>query len=263
MALLIGWAEESLVPEKKISLAGQFYERISQYVESEITATAMAVESGDEQMILVSADLGSIPAFLLERVRVNFAALNSEVDPRKLIVSATHTHTSHTMREPMKEPDSFSPTVDILQEYVGEGKAYAALVTEDDSVMSATDATVFVAERIAMAADKAWKARKSAYYTNEFGRAVVGMCRRVSYDDGTAQMWGDTNTANFVSLEGGNDSGIELLYFFDENKELTGIVANIACPAQILEQRSFISAPSRSSQRTPSSGSSSASSFSA
>ena len=40
--LLIGWAEETLVPEKKLSLAGQFYERISEYVESEITATAMA-----------------------------------------------------------------------------------------------------------------------------------------------------------------------------------------------------------------------------
>ena len=42
--LLIGWAEESIVPEKKVSLQGQFYERISNYVESEISVTAMAVE---------------------------------------------------------------------------------------------------------------------------------------------------------------------------------------------------------------------------
>ena len=68
------------------------------------------------------------------------------------------------------------------------------------------------------------------------------MCRRVAYDDGTAEMWGDTNTANFTALEGGNDSGIELIYTFDKNKKLTGVVANIACPSQILEQRSFISA---------------------
>lgn len=38
MKLLIGWAEESLVPDKKLSLAGQFFERISEYVESEICA---------------------------------------------------------------------------------------------------------------------------------------------------------------------------------------------------------------------------------
>ena len=28
--LLIGWAEESIVPDKKVSLAGQFFERISE-----------------------------------------------------------------------------------------------------------------------------------------------------------------------------------------------------------------------------------------
>ena len=42
----IGWAEESLVPDKKVSLAGQFFERISESVESEICATAMAVKIG-------------------------------------------------------------------------------------------------------------------------------------------------------------------------------------------------------------------------
>ena len=51
--LMIGWAEESIVPDKKVDLAGQFFERISEYVESEITVTAMAVQSGDEAMILV------------------------------------------------------------------------------------------------------------------------------------------------------------------------------------------------------------------
>jgi hypothetical protein len=54
-------------------------------------------------------------------------------------------------------------------------------------------------------------------------------------------MWGDTNKANFTELEGGNDSGIELLFTFDNNKKLTGVVANAACPAQVLEHRNFIS----------------------
>ena len=37
--ILIGWAEESIVPDKKVDLAGQFFERISEYVEKPITAT--------------------------------------------------------------------------------------------------------------------------------------------------------------------------------------------------------------------------------
>ena len=78
-------------------------------------------------------------------------------------------------------------------------------------------------------------------FSNAFGRAVVGMCRRACYSDGTAQMWGDTDTAVFTHLEGGNDSGIELLYVFNDKRELTGIVANLACPAQCVQHRLFVS----------------------
>ena len=45
----------------------------------------------------------------------------------------------------------------------------------------------------------------------------------------------------FSELEGGNDSGIELLYVFDQRKKLTGIVANLACPAQCVQHRLFVS----------------------
>ena len=240
--LLIGWAEETLVPEKKISLAGQFYERISQYVESEISATAMAVESDGEQMILVSADLGSIPEFVMQLVREKVASETKEIDPMKIIIAATHTHTSHTMGAPVAKKSAMATSKEILQEFVSGEKEYKALVTADDSVMAPVESTEFVSAQIAKAVVGAWKNRSEALYANEFGRAAVGMCRRVAYDDGTAEMWGDTNVANFAALEGGNDSGIELIYTFDKNKKLTGIVANIACPSQILEQRSFISA---------------------
>ena len=240
--LLIGWAEESIVPDKKVSLQGQFFERISQYVESEITVTAMAVEADGDQMILVSADLTSIPGYLLVLAREKFAAYDLGVDPRKLMVGATHTHTSHTLANSRAaDTDTFASARSILEEFFPEGKRYETLVTPDESVMNPKDATEFVTDKIALAAKRAWEGRQEALYTNEFGRAAVGMCRRVSYDDGSGQMWGDVNTANFVSLEGGNDSGIELLYMFDENKKVTGIVVNLACPAQCVQHRLFVS----------------------
>ena len=244
MNLLIGWAEESLVPEKKVSLAGQFFERISQYVESEISVTAMAVEKAQEQMILLSVDIVSLNSGVIRLAREKFQALCPEVDPRKLIMAATHTHTSLKTANPHSDSNEAHSwtTVSILEEFLPKGKNYKELVTPDESVITPMEAAEFVAEKIAVAAAKAWENREEACFANEFGRAAVGMCRRVSYDDGSGQMWGDTNTANFVALEGGNDSGVELLYTFDKNKNLTGVVANIACPAQILEQRSFISA---------------------
>ena len=234
---LIGWAEESLVPNKKVSVYGQFYERISDHVETEVTATAMAIEYEEEKAIIISCDLTNISDSLSQKIRDKFAKMTDEIDPKCIIFGATHTHTSIGYCG-----GGFAPAVQILNEYLPEGKKYSVLVEPDDSVLKPEEALEFLSDRIANAAKTAWDNRKEAMYANEFGRAAVGFCRRVCYNDGSALMWGDTNTATFTALEGGNDSGIELIYTFDKNKELTGIVANIACPSQILEHRSFISA---------------------
>ena len=233
--LLIGWAEESIVPDKKVMLAGQLYERISEYVESDISVTAMAVESGAEQMIIASVDVSSVNNTLLTLVRNKITEMTKEIIPEKIILNATHLHTS------MDYKGTGWATVNILNEFLPEEKKYTPIVQISDEVMSAAEAMEFLVEKIASAVKKAWDSREEAFYANAFGRAVVGHCRRVVYDDGSAKMWGDTNSANFMEVEGGNDSGIELLYIFNKEKKLTGVVANIACPAQVLEHRSFIS----------------------
>lgn len=242
MKLLIGWAEESLVPDKKTRLDGQFYERISEYVESSITVTAMAVESGEQQLILMSADLTFIPDYMMEMAREELARLCPEVNPKALVVAATHTHTSLTIPRNPASNGIFNKNASIMEEFLPADKQYTPLVTANDDVITPEESRDLVVKKIVLAAKRAWENRAEAYYANEFGRAAVGMCRRVAYDDGSAQMWGDVNTANFVALEGGSDSGIELLYTFDKDKKLAGVVANIACPSQILEHRSFISA---------------------
>ena len=184
----IGWAEESLVPQGlKVSLAGQFFERISEYVESEITATAMAVQAGDDGMIIVSVDIVSIPNYLLKMIREKFAMICDDFDPKKIIVAATHTHTSYKIAD-KNAGTTRSIARKILDEFLPEGKSYKGLVTADDSVMNPYDGAELVADKIALAAKNAWETRADAYYSNEFGRAPVGMCRRVCYSDGSAQM---------------------------------------------------------------------------
>ncbi|HHW31497.1 MAG TPA: hypothetical protein GXX20_07490 [Clostridiaceae bacterium] len=234
--LKIGWAEETITPNKKIKLAGQFVERISEYVESPVTVTAMAVETDQDHMVICSCDLVSIGENLLARVREMLKDFDSSLSPEKIIISATHTHTSHVYS---REGTDRISSLEVLKRYLPEGKEYKEKVTGD--VMTSDEALHYLVNQITKAVKAAWNSRKEAYYANEFGRAVVGMCRRACYDDGSAKMWGDTNTANFTHLEGGNDSGIELLYTFDKNKKLTGVVANIACPAQAVQHRSFIS----------------------
>ena len=193
----IGWAEESLVPNKKVSLAGQFFERISEYVESEISATAMAVEADGDAMIIVSVDMEGFPKELVDLAREKFSAITSDFDARKLIIAATHAHTAMKIAgrgtAKSKSGEEVHPTVKILEEFLPKGKMYAANITADESVMTPEEGTELVTDKIALAAKRAWESREPAYYANEFGRAAVGMCRRVSYDDGTAEMWGDTD----------------------------------------------------------------------
>ncbi len=166
----------------------------------------------------------------------------------KLIVSAIHTHTSLGYTGRTDRPTGAKKTKDlfgsrdILESMIPDKYKYVPLVSDNDPVVLRDDeARAFLIEKIAEAALCAWRSRKEGAYATAFGRAAVGLCRRACYDDGSAKMWGDTNSANFTELEGGNDSGIEMLFTYDGEKKLTGIVANVACPAQVLEHQNFIS----------------------
>lgn len=240
-ALKFGWAEVDITPPKgtKISLAGQFFERITDEVESPITVTALTIDSGSDCMILCSCDLVAIRDNLNQIVKQRLRA-DGTVDPDKVILSAIHTHTSYTYKTETFVDRGLENTLAYLEKIVPEDMAYQPLVSDEER-MDPEAALYFLADKIVEAVLLSWNNREQGYYRNAFGRAAVGMCRRVCYDDQTALMWGDTNTPNFTELEGGNDNGIELVFTYDENKKLTGVMANIACPAQVVEHRSYIS----------------------
>lgn len=235
----IGWGEVSIVPEgRKVNLAGQFYERITDEVETPISVTALALECDGEAAIFCSCDLVSTGSQLLMTVREKLEKMGG-VPADKVIINAIHTHTSIGYA---RGSDGIGgSSLDVLEGLM-PGVKYEKLVSyEGEDLLAGEEAHEFIAVRIAEAVKKAWNSRAEGMYAAGFGRAVVGMCRRVCYSDGSAKMWGDTDTATFTELEGGNDSGIELIFTFDTAKKLTGVIANIACPSQVLEHRNFIS----------------------
>jgi len=240
--LKFGWAEIDLTPDKKVSLAGQFAERISEYVEKPVTATAMAVSSEEEQMVLVSCDLVAIGWNVVEELRVRLAGNEVGLDPEKIVLSAIHTHTGpgYTRKGRLKIRDSFR---NMLEPFLPADKIYVEKqnITNNPDIIKGDEMLEFLLVRLEKVILEAWANRKEGSFSNAFGRAAVGLCRRAAYSDGSAQMWGDTNQAVFTELEAGNDSGIELLYVFDAENKLTGIVANLACPAQCVQHRMFVS----------------------
>ena len=84
--LKFGWAEVDITPKKgtKIGLAGQFFERNTDEVESTISVTAFAVESGNENMIICSCDLGAISDNLNLLTKEKLKA-HSGINPDKVI----------------------------------------------------------------------------------------------------------------------------------------------------------------------------------
>ncbi len=238
MKLLAGWAQIDLTPDRPVRLCGQFAERVSQEVETPVYATSLAMEMAGESVVFCACDLVDIGPNLLEAVRQELKTLAPDFDSRKLILSATHTHTSIQYLE---ENIDGGNSLGVLRKYLPEDAVYEEMMAADDTVLSDADALVHLTHCIATSVAEAWQNRAPASCSNQFGRAAVGMCRRVCYDDGSAQMWGDSNTANFTALEGGNDSGVELLYFFDASGNLTGVAANLSCPAQTVQHRTFIS----------------------
>ncbi|MBQ6469805.1 MAG: hypothetical protein IJJ50_07125 [Lachnospiraceae bacterium] len=247
----IGWAEADITPDKKVSLAGQFAERISEYVEKPLTATALAIESGGEQAVFVSTDLVGVSINLVEAIRdrIGSAAEKAGLDPMKVMISAIHTHTApvYPRITECKRAGSnaaiSTAAKDILIDLLPEGRKYveSAPVTDNPEIISQEETFELLVSRISKAILDAWDARSDGSFSNAFGRASVGHCRRVVYSDGSAQMWGDTNTAVFEEVECDSDDGIELLFMKDGKGSVTGIVANIACPAQCVQHRLFVS----------------------
>lgn len=239
--LKFGWAEEDLTPKRKISLAGEFFERVTDEVETPITVTALAIEDADgEQAIICSVDIVGISSELTREVRKRIT--DKSIQPEKIIISSVHIHNSYVYRRrEFGAAATVSGFRDMLTRYMPDTCKYVPQVLSTDCIQP-DEAFEIICNTIVKAAENAWKNRKAGGYAQGFGRAAVALNRRVCYSDGSAKMWGDADSACFTELESGTDSGIEMLFIYDDKKKLTGIVANASCPAQIMEQRSVISA---------------------
>ncbi|HIE26531.1 TPA: hypothetical protein EYP66_04525 [Candidatus Poribacteria bacterium] len=220
--LLIGWASKDITPTNAVALAGQFHVRISKSVHDPITATALAIEARGEngeleQAIMVSCDLVAIREGVQDKLREMLKPKLPEFDIKKLFLNATHTHTAPEMLEGVYPP-------------------------QDKEVVTPTEYTDFLLSRVSDAVTEAWDNRKPGGVSWALGHAVVGHNRRAVYSDGSAQMYGPTDREDFECIEGYEDHGIDMLFFWNDEQEPTGIVINLACPSQVTEGEYYISA---------------------
>ena len=152
----------------------------------------------------------------------------------KVIINATHIHTG---------PDTASkkPLGFIEQKHLPDGIHVVPNEEIPPQMWDGDKCREYITTLVAEAICDAWESRTECYFGAAFGRAVVGHNRRAIYKDGSALLFGRSQRPDFYDIEGTNDSGVELLYVFDKNKRPIGALANVACPAQVVEDMKVMS----------------------
>jgi hypothetical protein len=213
--LWVGAATADITPDRPVPLTGMKSVRISRCILSRLTANVLALEARKDgkvvdQAILVSCDLCVIRAGIQQGFRKHVAGRLPGFDVRKLFLAATHTHTAPV----------------LLQNRYDE-KDYG-------NAMQPKEYVPFLYQRMAEAVVKAWEGRVRGAMAWGLGHAVVGQNRRVAFSDGSAAMYGNTNTPAFRQIEGYEDHAVDVLCFYDGTGRLKAAAIVLACPAQSL-----------------------------
>lgn len=210
--LHVGASTIDITPDQPVGLDGQRTVRVSQKPKTQIFATALALESRDgdkpgDQAILVSFDLVAIRQGILAKVREKLGNRLMGFDLKKLVLSATHTHTA-----PVTVDGKYAlPETGIMQPGV-----YAD----------------WMAAKAADGIAQAWEKRQPGKVAWGQAQAVIAQNRRPFYADGTAVMYGKTDSPNFRGIEGYEDHNLEVLYFWDAAENLIATAVNVPCPSQ-------------------------------
>ena len=241
--LLIGFSEKWIVPEdRRVTLAGQFHTRISEYIETPCLVNAIAVETAKDHTIICSCDLVGISTHLTEAVREKVAAKNPQIDVNKIIIAATHTHTgpAHYTGKYLFRPGATDYR--NANKLMPEGKKFVINTEIPEDVLVGEECLEFIAERVSDAACEAWATRKHSFCAPGFGRASIGYCRRNIKGKGVLSLGAKaTKDDIFKEVEGGSDTGIEMIFVYDNMHKPVGVVLSVACPSQIVGYKNHVS----------------------
>ncbi|MCM8821433.1 MAG: hypothetical protein NC831_01265 [Candidatus Omnitrophica bacterium] len=228
-----GWENVDITPQQPVCLCGQFSARVSEGIKDPITSTicffeSVAQDGATSHAVIVSCDLVAIPGQFRKAIVEKTKIMMPDVRDEEIIISATHTHTA--------------PEVggDILRGT--EGLDIKDIYGVELVVMEIPDYIEFASAKIAHGIKNAREKKHRCGIGFGLGFAVVGFNRRVTYYDGSSKMYGNTNESLFSHIEGYEDHSINIMGTWDQSKNLTGLIVNIACPSQVEEQLFVISA---------------------
>ena len=185
------------------------------------------MSSGDQCFINLSIDTAGCPRQFVDRLKEDIAKLDSTIDTSRVFVNAIHTHSAPSLAFKVGTPAT--------------GVSASAWDKLRDQMLTPEEFADFAIPIIAQNVVNAWKNRAPGGIATGFGEARIGHCRRAVFANGKAEMYGDTTRQDFIGMEAGEDTGVEMLFTYDANGKKTGMLLNVACPSQNMESTYVVS----------------------
>ena len=244
--LKIGWAKREISTNDPIVIPGQFFIRVSQGILDPLFVTALVIDSGEDYVIFLQSDSVTATDGILKEIREKVKNKNKEINPLKILMNVSHTHTGPHLGAKDSKEDS-----------IGIWGTISELPHEGYEIIPPSKYREFYTDMACEAVCEAFESRYTGYVSYGYGYATVAHSRRVVYSkdlskcggevssrmvDGHAKMYGNTNDDSFSHYEAGTDSYANFLFTFDENENLTGAIVNIPCPSQNSETEWYLSA---------------------
>ncbi|MCJ7492332.1 MAG: hypothetical protein MUP15_09345 [Dehalococcoidia bacterium] len=180
----VGFGSVTITPPLGTNMAGYFYPRGAEDVLDDLLAQAVAIEAGNDALILVACDLAGVDAGLVAEAR-DFVAGQINFPRERVCIGATHIHTG---------PD---------------------VVVRDPAIdKQVTRYRELLAQLIGSAAVEAWRRRKPGVI--RWARGEAGhLCfnRRYRMKDGTVQTNPGRLNPNIVGPVGPTDPEVGILAF--------------------------------------------------
>jgi hypothetical protein len=192
------------------------------------------LDNGDEQAIFISADMTEVPSHAFDAICKNLGVYE-DLDFSKVTFHVTHSHNSTDFRTDFLRNDN---------EYM-YGKDILPQIEIPEDIFEYKEAQTFFIEKMTELISKAWENRKPGGISYAQDYAAVGFNRRPVFEAGGKRqtiMYGDCSEPDFKRFEGGADHTADMLYTWDIDGRLTGVMVDIPCPSQVNELHYFISA---------------------
>jgi len=218
--IYIGASSVDITPETPVALMGQFHLRIAEEINTPLSANIIALESqengeGLDTAIFVSCDLVYIPNQVWSLVRDGVGKRLPGFSVEKIILSATHSHTS--------------PVLEDSTDYT------TFMYKLPGGITQVSEYRTYLVSQIVSGIIEAWRSRIRGEVSWGTRRAAIPYNRRVVYADGEAKMYGNANDPGFESLEGYEDHDVQALFFWNDRDELIATSIDVSCPAQEVE----------------------------